>query len=97
MNLKPLEDKIVIKVIKEEQTSTSGLIIQTSSEEKPSEGIVVAIGPGITLQDGSKVVPELEIGDKVVFSKYSGTNVDVDGEEYLILPYRDIFVVLGNG
>jgi chaperonin GroES len=96
MKLKPLEDKIVIQVIKEEQTSTSGLIIQTSGDEKPSEGIVVAIGPGITLQDGSKVIPELELGDKVVFSKYSGTTVDVDGEEYLILPYRDIFVVLGN-
>lgn len=97
MKLKPLEDKIVIQVIKEEQTTSSGLIITTSSDEKPSEGIVVAIGPGITLQDGSKVIPELEIGDKVVFSKYSGTPVDVDGEEYLILPYRDIFVVLGNG
>jgi chaperonin GroES len=96
MNLKPLEDKIVIKVIKEEQTTSSGLIITPSSSEKPSEGIVVAIGPGITLQDGSKVIPDLEVGNKVVFSKYGGTPVDVDGEEYLILPYRDIFVVLGS-
>lgn len=96
MNLKPLEDKIVIKVIKEEQKTASGLVLATASEDKSNEGTVVAVGPGITLQDGSKVVPDVVVGDKVLFSKYGGTPVDVEGEEYLILPYRDIFVVLGN-
>jgi chaperonin GroES len=95
MEIKPLEDKIVIKVIKEEQTTASGLVLATASEDKSNEGVVVAVGPGIVLQDGSKIVPDLSVGDKVVFSKYGGTPVTVNGEEFLILPYRDIFVVLG--
>jgi chaperonin GroES len=94
--LKPLEDKIVIEPVKEEEVSKSGLIITSSGNEKPSEGVVVAIGPGITLQDGSKVVPELSVGDKVVFSKYGATEVEHDGKDYLILAYRDILVVLGE-
>lgn len=94
--LKPLEDKIVLQVEKEtEKTSTGGLIIQTMQEEKPQEAIVLAVGPGITFGNGEKMVPDVSVGDKVLFSKYQGTEVTVDNEKYLIISYRDILAVLG--
>lgn len=93
--LRPLEDKVIIKIEKnEEKTSTSGLVLATLNEEKPTEGIVVAVGPGITLNDGSRVEPDFKVGDKVVYSKYSGTEITHDGEDYLIITLRDIFAVL---
>lgn len=94
--LKPLEDKIVLQVEKEtEKTSAGGLIIQTMQEEKPQEAIVLAVGPGITFGNGEKMVPDVSVGDKVLFSKYQGTEVTVDNEKYLIISYRDILAVLG--
>ena len=94
--LKPLEDKIVLQVEKEtEKTSAGGLIIQTMQEEKPQEAIVLAVGPGITFGNGEKMVPDVNVGDKVLFSKYQGTEVTVDNEKYLIISYRDILAVLG--
>jgi chaperonin GroES len=94
--LKPLEDKIILKVEKEvEKTSAGGLIIQTMQEEKPQEAIVVAVGPGITFGNGEKMVPDVSVGDKVLFSKYQGTEVTVDNEKFLILSYRDILAVIG--
>ena len=94
--LKPLEDKVILKVEKEtEKTSAGGLIIQTMQEEKPQEAIVVAVGPGITFGNGEKMVPDVSVGDKVLFSKYQGTEVTVDNEKFLILSYRDILAVIG--
>lgn len=94
--LKPLEDKIVLQVEKEtEKTSAGGLIIQTMQEEKPQEAIVLAVGPGITFGNGEKMVPDVSVGDKVLFSKYQGTEVTVDNEKYLIVSYRDILAVIG--
>lgn len=94
--LKPLEDKIVLQVEKEtEKTSASGLIIQSMQEEKPQEAIVLAVGPGVTFGNGDRLVPDVNIGDKVLFSKYQGTEVTVDNEKYLIVSYRDILAVLG--
>jgi chaperonin GroES len=94
--LKPLEDKIVLQVEKEtEKTSAGGLIIQTMQEEKPQEAIVLAVGPGITFGNGEKLVPDVSVGDKVLFSKYQGTEVTVDNEQYLIVSYRDILAVIG--
>ena len=94
--LKPLEDKIVLKVEKEaEKTSAGGLIIQTMQEEKPQEAIVVAVGPGVTFSNGEKMVPDVSVGDKVLFSKYQGSEVTVDNEKYLIVAYRDILAVIG--
>lgn len=93
--IKPLEDRVVVRPIKEEEkTSASGLIIAGSKEERPNEAIVVAVGPGITLGDGTKMIPDLSVGDKVVFAKYQGAEVTVDGEDYLILAYRDIVAVI---
>lgn len=91
MKLRPLEDKVIVKPIKEEAVSTSGLIIQRANEEKPSEGIVIAVGPGMVFGNGSKLEIDLKEGDKVYYSKYSG----VEFEEYLILPYKDILAVIG--
>jgi len=92
MELRPLEDKVVVKPIKEEETATaSGFIIQRNADEKPSEGIVVAVGPGMVFGNGSKLEIDLNVGDKVAYSKYSG----VEFEDYLILPYKDILAVIG--
>jgi chaperonin GroES len=91
MKLVPLEDKVIVKPIKEEETtSSSGFIIQRSKEEKPSEGIVVAVGPGLVWPNGEVMTLDLKVGDKIVYSKFSGTEV----EDYLILPYKDIFAVI---
>ena len=96
MSLKPLEDRIIVQVAKkEEKTTQFGLIIAGSQEEKPSEAIVVAVGPGITLNDGEKIIPDVKVGDTVVFSKYQGTEVTHDGEDYIILAYRDVLAVIG--
>lgn len=91
MELRPLEDKVIVKPIKEEAVSASGLIIQRAGEEKPSEGIVVAVGPGLEFANGSRMEIDLNPGDRVAYSKFAG----VEYEEYLILPYRDILAVLG--
>lgn len=93
--IKPLNDKVVVRVAKEqEKTTSSGLILAGLHEEKPSEAIVVAIGPGLELGDGTIIKPDLNIGDKVAFAKYQGTEVQFDGEDYLILAYRDIVAVI---
>lgn len=95
MSLKPLEDKIVVEpIIETEKTHSSGLIIAGSAEEKPTEGIVIAIGSGATFADGTKMTMDVSVGDKVLYSKYSGTEVKHDGKDYVILPYRDIFAVI---
>ena len=96
MSLKPLEDKIVIEpIIETEKVTSSGLIIAGSAEEKPTEGIVIAVGNGATFADGTKMTMDVAVGDKVIYSKYSGTEIKHDGKDLVILPYRDIFAVVG--
>lgn len=95
--IKPLEDKVVVRpIVEAEKTSASGLIISTLEKEKPTEGIVVAVGNGATFADGSKMTIDLNVGDKVIYSKYSGTEIEHDNESLIILPYRDIFAVVGD-
>jgi chaperonin GroES len=95
--IKPLEDKVVVKPIEEaEKTSASGLIITKIEKEKPTEGIVVAVGSGATFADGTKMTIDLQVGDKVIYSKYSGTEIEHQNENLVILPYRDIFAVITN-
>lgn len=94
--IKPLEDKVIVQPkVEAEKTSASGLIIQTMEKEKPTEGTVVAVGPGARFADGSLMKIDLQVGDKVMYSKYSGTEIEHDGENLVILPYRDIFAVIG--
>lgn len=95
--IKPLEDKVVVKpIVEAEKKSASGLIISSLEKEKPTEGIVVAVGNGATFADGTKMTIDLNVGDKVIYSKYSGTEIEHDGESLVILPYRDIFAVVGE-
>lgn len=95
MALKPIEDKIVVKRDKvAEEKSSSGLII-TSNKEVSNEGIVIAVGPGIVLQDGTRITPDVKPGDRVVFSQYGGTEITHDGEDYLVITIRDLFAVIG--
>jgi chaperonin GroES len=91
MKLIPLEDKVIVKpIIEEEKVSSSGFIIQRNGDEKPSEGIVEAVGPGMVFANGTKLEIDLKPGDKVTYAKHSGTEVD----EFVILPYKDIFAVI---
>jgi len=93
--IKPLEDKVVIEpIVEAEKKSASGLIITTTEKEKPTEGIVIAVGTGATFADGTKMTIDLSVGDKVIYSKYSGNEVEHDGKKLVILPYRDIFAVI---
>ena len=91
MNLQPLGDRVVVKPLSEEESKTpSGIYIPDTAKEKPQEGEVVAVGPGEPNDNGEKIKPDVEKGDKVVYSKYGGTEIKVDGIEYLILSSRDI-------
>ena len=95
--IKPLEDKVLVRpIVEAEKKSASGLIISKLEKEKPTEGIVIAVGNGATFADGTKMTIDLNVGDKVIYSKYSGTEIEHDGESLVILPYRDIFAVLGE-
>jgi chaperonin GroES len=93
--LKPLDDRIVVKASEGDQTTASGLVIPDTAKEKPQEGSVVAVGPG-KFEDGVRVPMDVSTGDKVIYSKYGGTEVKVDGEEYLILSARDVLAILGS-
>ncbi|MDF2967427.1 MAG: Chaperonin Cpn10 [Nocardioidaceae bacterium] len=95
ITIKPLEDRIVVRALDAEQTTASGLVIPDTAKEKPQEGEVLAVGPGRFTEDGDKRVPlDISTGDVVVFSKYGGTEVKYNGEEYLILSARDVLAVV---
>jgi chaperonin GroES len=91
--LKPLEDRIVVKPSEGEETTSSGLVIPDTAKEKPVEGSVVAVGPG-RFEEGNRVPLDVKTGDTVIYSKYGGTEVKVDGDEYLILSARDVLAVV---
>lgn len=92
--IKPLEDKVLIKPIKEEKTSSFGLVIASIKDETPTEGFVVAVGPGIVFENGQRLIMDIEVGDKVAYSKFAGTEVEHEGESFTILPYKDILAVI---
>ena len=94
VNIKPLEDRIVVQPIDAEQTTASGLVIPDTAKEKPQEGEVVAIGPGRIDDNGNRVPLDVSVGDKVIYSKYGGTEVKYAGEEYLVLSARDLLAVV---
>jgi len=95
LNLKPLADRVIVKPSEAEEKTKGGIILPDTAKEKPIEGTVVAIGPGKTSEDGKLVKPEVKVGDKVLYGKYSGTEVTVEGEEYLIMRESDIFAIIG--
>ena len=95
VNIKPLEDRIVVKPLDAEETTASGLVIPDTAKEKPQEGEVVAVGPGRFNEDGDERIPmDISVGDKVIYSKYGGTEVKYGGEELLILSARDVLAVV---
>ena len=94
MKIKPLADRVVIKPSPAEEKSKGGIILPDTAKEKPVVGEVVAIGPGKVTDDGKKVNPEVKVGDKVLYGKYSGTEVTIEGEEYLIMREADIFAIV---
>ena len=94
MNIKPLYDRVVIKRMEEEKMSAGGIVIPDSATEKPIKGEVVAVGEGKTLDNGSVRAPKVKAGDKVLFGKYSGTEVKVDGEELLVMREEDLVAII---
>ena len=94
VNIKPLEDRIVVKPLDAEQTTASGLVIPDTAKEKPQEGEVLAVGPGRVDDNGNRVPVDVSVGDKVIYSKYGGTEVKYAGEDYLILSARDVLAVV---
>lgn len=94
MNIQPLGDRVVIKVLESEETTKSGIVLPDTAKEKPQEGEVVAVGSGRVSDTGEKIAIEVAVGDRVIYSKYAGTEVKYDGIEYLILSERDILAIV---
>lgn len=94
VSIKPLEDRIVVKALEVELTTPSGLVIPDTAKEKPQEGEVLAVGPGRIDERGNRVPVDVAVGDKVIYSKYGGTEVKYNGEEFLILSARDVLAVI---
>lgn len=94
MTVKPLQDRVLVKRVEEENTTAAGIILPDSSKEKPSEGEVVAVGPGYLGQDGSYRSLEVKVGDKVLFEKWGGTDVKVEGDDLLIMKEEKILGIL---
>lgn len=94
MKLRPLGDRIVVKAAPHEEKTKGGLVLPDTVKEKPIEGIVVAVGAGKIMDDGKRQPMDLKVDDRVIYSKYSGTEVKLDGEEYLVLGERDVLAVV---
>ena len=94
MKIRPLHDRVIVKRLEEERTSPGGIVIPDSAAEKPSQGKIVAIGKGKILEDGSVRALDVKVGDKILFGKYSGTDVKVDGDDLLVMREEDIMGVI---
>ena len=92
--IKPLADRVVIEALAKDEMTKSGIVLPDTAKEKPQEGKVVAVGNGKVADNGTRVALEVNVGDKVIFSKYAGTEVKVDGKDYLILSERDVLAVV---
>jgi chaperonin GroES len=95
LKVRPLADRVVVKALEEAETMRGGLYIPDTAKEKPQQGEVMAVGPGKLSDEGKKIDMELKVGDKVLYGKYSGTEVTVDNEQYLILRESDVLAVVG--
>jgi chaperonin GroES len=96
-NLKPLGDRVIVKPKEKEDITKSGIVLPDTASEKPQEGSVLAVGPGRVLDNGKRVEMDVKTGDKVLFAKYAGTEVKLDGEEYLVIRESDLLAILTNG
>ena len=93
-SFRPLHDRVLVKRVKEEEKTKGGIIIPETAQEKPQEGEVVAVGPGARDEDGEYITPDVKVGDRILFGKWSGTEVKIDGEELLIMKESDIMGVI---
>jgi chaperonin GroES len=96
INLKPLADRVIVKPMEQEEKTKGGIIVPDTAKEKPIEGTVIAVGPGKVSEDGKTVKLEVKEGDKVLYGKYSGTEVTVEGEDYLMMRESDIFAIISK-
>ncbi|MGQ9509787.1 MAG: co-chaperone GroES [Thermodesulfobacteriota bacterium] len=94
MNVRPLHDRIIVKRLEEEEKTKGGIIIPDTAKEKPIEGRVIAVGDGKIKENGTKIPMEVKKDDRILFSKYAGTEVKIDGEEYLIMKEDDVLAIL---
>ncbi|MBX7021345.1 co-chaperone GroES [Providencia rettgeri] len=94
MALRPLNDRVIVKRLDNERTTVSGIVIPESATEKPDQGEILAVGPGKKTEDGKVLALDLKVGDKVLFGKYSGQSVKIDGEELLVIREEEIFAVI---
>lgn len=94
MNIKPLGERIVIKVLESEEKTKSGIVLPDTAKEKPQMGKVLAVGNGKLMENGQRIPVEVKEGDKVLFAKYAGTEVKLDGEEYMVLKESDILAIV---
>jgi chaperonin GroES len=94
LNIRPLHDRLIVKRLSEEEKTKGGIIIPDTAKEKPQEGEVIAVGNGKVIEGGKKVPLDVKVGDKILFSKYSGTEIKVEGEEYLIMREDDVQAVI---
>jgi chaperonin GroES len=95
MKIRPLHDRLLVQRIEEKETVKGGIIIPDSAKEKPQEGKVIAVGNGKVLENGTKLALDVKAGDKILFGKYSGSEIKLDGEEYLILREDEVLAVIG--
>jgi chaperonin GroES len=94
MKIRPLQDRILVKRLEEEETTKGGIIIPDSAKEKPAEGLVIAIGKGKVLENGQQIPLDVKKNDRILFGKYSGTDITIEGEEYLIMREDDVLGVI---
>jgi chaperonin GroES len=94
MKVRPLHDRLIVKRSEEEERTKGGIIIPDTAKEKPIEGKVIAVGKGKINEDGTKIPMEVEKGDRILFAKYAGTEVKIDGEEYLIMKEDDVITII---
>jgi len=97
MKFRPLHDRVAVRRVEEEQKTKGGIIIPDTAQEKPMQGEVLAVGPGVRDEKGELVKPDVQVGDRVLFGKWSGTEVKIDGDELLIMKESDIMGVLEEG
>ena len=92
--IQPLGDRVVVKALARETVTKSGLVLPDTAKEKPQEGEVLAVGPGKVQDNGKRTTPEVKVGERVVFARYAGTEIKIDGEEYLILRESDVMGIV---
>jgi chaperonin GroES len=94
MNLRPLGDRMVVKPIEQEEVTSSGIYLPETAKEKPQQGNVISVGPGARDEDGKRIVMDVSVGDVVLYARYSGTTIKLEGKEYLILRENDVLAIV---